>query len=64
MRRLAAAIIVCTWLGVALAGCGWMGRTAAKTEKVIHTGTKKVTSGIEKMDQDFKEAYREEKARQ
>jgi len=64
MKRFAAAIIVCTWLGVVLAGCGWMGRTAAKTEKVIHTGAKKVTAGIEKMDQEFKEAYQEEKGRQ
>jgi|GEM_PF-2021331 len=64
MKKLAVAISIWAWLGVALAGCGWMGRTAAKTEKVIHSGTQKVTTGIEKMDQEFKEAYREEKARQ
>ena len=64
MKRLAVTISVCAWLGVALAGCGWMGRTAAKTEKVINSGAEKVTAGIEKMDQEFKEAYREEKARQ
>ena len=64
MKRIAVAFSVCGWLAVALAGCGWMGRTAAKTEKVIHSGAQKVTAGIEKMDQEFKEAYREEKARQ
>lgn len=64
MKRLAAAITISICLGAALTGCGWMGRTAAKTEKVIHVGTQKVTAGIEKMDQEFKEAYREEKARQ
>jgi len=56
MQRLAAAIIVAAWLGVALAGCGWIGRTTAKTEKMIHSGAEKVTAGIEKMDQEYREA--------
>ena len=63
MKRLAVAISIWAGLGIVLAGGGWMGRTAARTEKVIHSGADKVTAGIEKMDQEFKQAYREEKAR-
>ncbi len=63
MKRIAAVITVAAWLAMAVAGCGWMGRTAAKTENAINTGAKKIGTHIEKMDKDFKDAYHEEKAK-
>ena len=63
MKRIAVVISVAGWLAMAVAGCGWMGRTAAKTENAINTGTEKIGAGIEKMDKDFKDAYHEEKAK-
>ncbi len=64
MKQIFAVITIAAWLAMAVAGCGWMGQTAAKTENAINTGAKKIGSRIEKMDKDFKDAYHEEKAKQ
>lgn len=64
MKRIAIIITAVGWLFLTASGCGWMGRTAAKTENAINTGAKKIETKIEKMDKDFKDAYNEEKARQ
>ena len=64
MKRIAAVMAVAGWLVMAVAGCGWMGRTAAKTKNAINTGAEKIGASIERMDKDFKDAYHKEKVNQ
>jgi len=57
MKRLVATFVIIVYFLLGSAGCTWMGRMTAKTER----GIKKAAESVEDMDDKFKNGYEEEK---
>ncbi len=61
MKKWIAMALAALYISLTALGCESMGRAAAKTEKAIKKGAKKVEQGIGTMDDKFEKGYEEEK---
>ena len=61
MKRWVIIFSIITCFSFVFHGCEWLGRTAAKTEKAMKKGAKKVERGIESMEKSIQEGYNKEK---
>ena len=57
MKRLVTIFVIIVYFILASAGCTWMGRMTAKTER----GIKNAAESLEGMDDKFKHGYEKEK---